>query len=109
MDDQEKSTPQKPLTKTEFLTTLAEASGLSKQQVTKLLDELSNMIAKNLQEGGPGALVIPGLMKITVVRKPATEERMGINPFTKEEMLIKAKPAKNVVKLTALKGLKDLV
>ena len=48
-------------------------------------------------------------MKITVVRKPATEERPGINPFTKEETIFKAKPARNVVKITPLKGLKDMV
>ena len=52
---------------------------------------------------------IPGLLKIHVVRKPATPERKGINPFTKEEMILKAKPAKNIVKLVALKGLKDMV
>ena len=53
--------------------------------------------------------MIPGLLKLKVVRKPATKAKQGINPFTKEEMVIKAKPAKNVVKITALKGLKDLV
>mgnify|MGYP001027537120 CR=1 FL=1 len=58
---------------------------------------------------GPGTFAIPGLLQIKVVRKPATEEHKGINPFTKEEMLIKAKPAKNVVKVIALKGLKELV
>ncbi len=108
MPDQEKPAAKKPLTKTEFIASLAEASELSKQQVTKLLDELANMIAANLKDDGPGVLAIPGLMKISVVRKPATEERMGINPFTKEQVVIKAKPAKNVVKVTALKGLKDL-
>ncbi len=109
MEDPVKSTAKKPLTKTEFVTSLAEATELSKQQVTGLLDELSKLIAQNLQADGPGVLVIPGLLKINVVRKPATEERKGINPFTKEETIFKAKPAKNVVKVTVLKGLKDLV
>ena len=54
-------------------------------------------------------IAIPDLLQIKVVRKPATEERTGINPFTKQEMIIKAKPAKNAVKLVALKGLKTLV
>src|SRR5208283_3249567 len=96
----------KPMTKTEIFTALAEATGLTKQQVGSLFDELSKLIGKNLGNDGPGSFAIPGLLNIRVVRKPATEERKGINPFTKEEMVIKAKPAKNVVKVTALKGLK---
>ena len=99
----------KPMNKTEIFTALGEATGLTKQQVGDLFDELSKLIGKNLGNDGPGTFAIPGLLQIKVVRKPATEEHMGINPFTKEEMVIKAKPAKNVVKVTALKGLKDLV
>jgi nucleoid DNA-binding protein len=99
----------KPMNKTEILTALSEATGLTKQQVGSLFDELSKLIGKNLGNDGPGTFALPGLLQIKVVRKPATEERNGINPFTKEEMVIKAKPAKNVVKITALKGLKDLV
>ena len=52
---------------------------------------------------------MPGLMKIKVVRKPATKARPGINPFTGEEIMIKAKPARNVVKVTPLKNLKEMV
>ena len=52
---------------------------------------------------------VPGLMKIKVVRKPATKARKGINPFTGEETMFKAKPARNVVKVTPLKALKDMV
>ena len=99
----------KPMNKTEIFAALGEATGLTKQQVGSLFDELSKLIGKNLGNDGPGTFAIPGLLQIKVVRKPATEEHMGINPFTKEEMVIKAKPAKNVVKVTALKGLKDLV
>ncbi len=99
----------KPMNKTELFAALGEATGLSKQQVGEVFDELSKLIGKNLGSDGPGSFAIPGLLNIKVVRKPATDERKGINPFTKEEMVIKAKPAKNVVKITALKGLKDLV
>ncbi len=102
-------TTKKPMNKTEILTALGEATGLAKEQVGGLLDELSKLIGKNLSCDGPGAFALPGLLQIKVVRKPATEEHKGINPFTKEEMIIKAKPAKNVVKITALKGLKDMV
>jgi len=53
---------------------------------------------------------VPGLMKIKVVRKPATKERKGPNPFNKDEIItFKAKPARKVVKVLALKGLKDMV
>jgi nucleoid DNA-binding protein len=100
---------QKPMNKTEIHAALAESTGLTKQQVGSLFDELTKLIGRNLGNDGPGNFAIPGLLQIKVVRKPATEEYMGINPFTKEEMAIKAKPAKNVVKVTALKGLKDLV
>ena len=102
-------TATKPMSKTEIYTALAEATGLTKQQVGGLFDELSKLIGKNLGKDGPGTFALPGVLQIKVVRKPATEEHKGINPFTKEEMIVKAKPAKNVVKITALKGLKDLV
>jgi nucleoid DNA-binding protein len=106
---EENQTAKKPLNKTEILASLSESTGLTKQQIGSLFDELSLLIGKSLGNDGPGTFTIPGLLQIKVARKPATEEHMGINPFTKEQMLIKAKPATNVVKITALKGLKDLV
>ena len=109
MDNQESSVPQKPMTKTQIVASLAESTGVTKQQVSDLFSELANLIGKNLSEEGPGAFTVPGLMKVKVVRKPATEARKGINPFTKEETIFKAKPARNVVKVMPLKGLKDLV
>lgn len=106
---EENQVAKKPMSKTEIFAVLGEATGLTKQQVVSLFDELGKLIGKNLGNDGPGVFAIPGLLQIKVVRKPATEERKGINPFTKEEMVFKAKPAKNIVKVTALKGLKDLV
>jgi nucleoid DNA-binding protein len=97
------------MNKTEIMTYLSEATGLTRQQVSGLFDELATLIGKNLGEDGPGVFAIPGLLQIKVVRKPATEERKGINPFTKEETIFKAKPAKNVVKISPLKGLKEMV
>ncbi len=99
----------KPLTKTELLQALADASDLNKNEVTRVIDALGNLITEGLSERGPGVVNIPGLMKIKVVRKPATPERKGINPFTKQETVIKAKPARNAVKIIPLKGLKDRV
>lgn len=100
---------QKPMTKTEIISALAESSELTKQQVAGLLDGLTNLIGKNLGDNGPGVFTIPGLVKLSVVHKPATEEREGINPFTKERTVFKAKPASKSVKLRPLKALKDLV
>jgi nucleoid DNA-binding protein len=100
---------QKPMTKTEIISALAETSELTKQQVAGLLDGLTTLIGKNLGDEGPGVFTIPGLVKLSVVHKPATEEREGINPFTKEPTVFKAKPASKSVKLRPLKALKDLV
>lgn len=99
----------KPMTKTETLSQLADRTGLSRQQVAGFFDELGSLIGDQLNERGPGVVNLPGLMRIKVVRKPATPERKGINPFTKEETVFKTKPARNVVKITPLKGLKDRV
>ncbi len=99
----------KPLTKTQTLTTLAERSGLTKQQIATVIEALGDTIVENLKEGSPGVFTLPGLMKIKVQRKPAQPERQGINPFTGEETTFKAKPAKNMVKIAPLKALKDRV
>jgi nucleoid DNA-binding protein len=107
----EKNVPaaRKPMKKTEIMVALSEATGLTKQQVASLFDELAKLIAKNLGGDGPGAFAIPGLMQIKAVHKAATPERKGLNPFTKQETVFKAKPARSVVKVVPLKGLKEMV
>ena len=72
-------------------------------------DEFDGLIGPSLGKRGPGVFNLPGLLKILVQRKPATKERKGINPFTGEEAIFKAKPARNVVKIRPLKALKDMV
>jgi len=99
----------KPMTKSEILSSLAESTGLNKKEIGMVIDELGTLIGQNLSKRGPGVFNVPGLMKVKVVRKPATKARKGINPFTKEEQMFKAKPARNVVKILPLKGLKDMV
>ncbi len=99
----------RPRTKGGILRELAERTDLSRAQVVSVFDEMSSLIKADLGKKGPGAFTVPGLLKIKVVRKPATKARKGINPFTGEEMMFKAKPARNAVKCLALKGLKDLV
>jgi nucleoid DNA-binding protein len=101
--------PAKPMTKSEIITGIAEETGLSKKQVNSVFEAMAGQIRKSLGRRGPGAYSIPGLMKLTVVRKPATKARKGVNPFTGEETTFKAKPARNIVKIRPLKNLKDMV
>ncbi|QDU81615.1 DNA-binding protein HRL53 [Polystyrenella longa] len=99
----------KPMSKSEILTALAEGTELSKKEVSSVLDELTKLIGQSLSKKGSGVFNLPGLMKITRINKPATKARKGINPFTGEETTFKAKPARNVIKVRPLKGLKDMV
>lgn len=99
----------KPPTKTEIFANIAEETGLTKKQVSQVFESLSGQIQKSLGRRGPEVFTIPGLCKITVKHKPATKEREGINPFTGEPTIFKAKPASKAIKVTALKGLKDMV
>lgn len=96
------------MTKTQMLTHLAEVTGLSRKDVTAVIDELTVLIDRHIKKKAVGEFKFPGLMKIKVVKKPAVKARKGINPFTKEEVMFKAKPARNAVKVLALKALKDM-
>lgn len=87
---------------------IAEACGLTRKQVSMVFEALGKSIQANLTRG-PGIFAVPGMMKITVVKKPATKARKGTNPFTGEEMIFKAKPARKVIKVRPLKGLKAMV
>ncbi len=96
-------------TKTQIHSLIAEETGLTKKDVDNVFASLNALIKKNLNKrSGPGDFTVPGLMKIKVVRKPATKARKGTNPFTGEEAMFKAKPARNVVKVSPLKGLRDM-
>ncbi len=97
----------KSATKAEIFAALAEKTGVSKKHVVSVFDALGELVAKELGKKGPGVFVVPGLLKLRVVRKPATKAKQGINPFTKEPMTIKAKPARNVVKAVPMKCLKS--
>ncbi len=100
----------KPLTKNEILNQLAERTELTKKEVGMVLEELSNLIGDELtNKKGARTFNLPGLLKIYVQHKPATEECEKLNPFTKEMMTVKAKAAHDVVKVRALKALKDVV
>jgi nucleoid DNA-binding protein len=104
-----KKAPAKPMTKSEIISGIADSTGLTKKDVGSVFEAMADQIKKSLGKRGPGAYTVPGLMKLVVQRKPATKARKGINPFTREETVFKAKPACNVVKIRPLKNLKDMV
>ena len=95
-------------TKGEILKSIATSTELTGKQVGAVLTALADLIAKNVGKKGPGMFVVPGLLKIIVVQKPAIKAHKGINPFTKEEQMFKAKPARKVIKVRPLKALKDM-
>ena len=102
------ATAAKAPSKSEILAGIAEETQLSRKQVASVFEQLSVQIKNALGKKGPGLFVVPGLMKVIMVQKPAVKARKGINPFTKQEQMFKAKPARRVVKIRALKALKDL-
>ena len=98
-----------PLTKSQLLLTLSEVTGVPKKQTAAVLQELSAVISRHIKKGAAGVFTLPGLVKIKTFNKPARKARKGINPFTGEETMFKAKPASTGVKVQALKALKNMV
>tara|TARA_B100001093_G_C26286693_1_gene783522 strand:- start:249 stop:620 length:372 start_codon:yes stop_codon:yes gene_type:complete len=94
------------LSKSQVLEALTEDSGVSKLEVKKMLGSLERLIEASICDQGYGQFTLPGLMKVTTVRRPAIKARRGINPFTKEETWFKAKPASTGVRIQALKKMK---
>ena len=95
------------MTKSQILTDIGAATDLSRKQVAAVFDELESLIGRSIAKRGLGEFTVPGLMKITTVKKPAKKARKGINPFTGEEQMFKAKPASMAVKVRPLKKLKE--
>lgn len=96
-------------TKSQILSSIAEDTGLTKKQVGAVFDSLTGLARCHLNKKGSGEFTVPGLsVKLRRVMKPARAARKGINPFTGEEIMIKAKPATNSVRAVALKALKDM-
>lgn len=99
--------PGNKMTKSQFIAAVAEKCDLSKKQASAALEALNAVVTQQLNKNGE--VIIPGLLKLNVVKKPAVPERPGINPFTKEPTVFKAKPARKVVKARPVKALKDAV
>jgi nucleoid DNA-binding protein len=98
-----------PLNKSQILADISGTTGIAKRDVGKVVEELAGIIERHIGKKGPGSFTLPGLFKIKTIRKPATKARKGINPFTKEEVMFKAKPARIVIKIRPLKKMKDMV
>ena len=94
-------------TKSDVVAQICKDAELSRKQVAAVFESLNGQIKKSLRSGG--LFTLPGLLKLKVVKKPATKAREGINPFTKEKMIFKAKPASKKVRALPLKSLKAFV
>jgi len=97
-----------PMTKTALFANIADTTELSKKDVAKVFEALADVINGHIKKNAVGTFTLPGLLKVKTVRKPATKKRKGINPFTGEETMFKAKPARTVVKVLPLKKMKDM-
>lgn len=97
-----------PMSKSQLVTALTESTGVSKQDVNAILNELGNLIERHVKKRSAGQFTLPGLLKIRTVKKKATKARKGRNPFTGEEIMISAKPARTSVKVMPLKALKEM-
>ena len=105
-----KKTGPKAPTKSEVMNNIAEATGHTKKEIAAFFEALNVEIEKNVaKKGGPGQFTIPGLCKIVVQDKPAMPKREVRNPGTGEMVWAKPRPARRVIKVRALKGLKDMV
>ena len=97
----------KGMTRSEFVAAVAEKSGLSKKDVNALFDAVMDVAVGELKKGNE--VTLPGIAKVKAVHKPEQPERPGINPFTKQPTVIKAKPASTAVKIRPVKAIKDAV
>ncbi|HVZ94299.1 MAG TPA: HU family DNA-binding protein [Phycisphaerales bacterium] len=98
----------KPRTKSSLYGTIAEQTDLTRKQVAGVFESMATVMQADLTKGC-GKFQVPGLMRVVKISKPATKAREGKNPFTGEPMMIKAKPARNIVRVRPLKHLKAMV
>jgi nucleoid DNA-binding protein len=99
----------KAMTKSALFQEIANSTKLTRKQVAEVFDALAKLVTRELGKKGPGTFTLPSMAKLKLVRKPATKARQGINPFTKQPQMFKAKPARNVVRIRPLKALNEKV
>ena len=95
------------MSKSELINRIAEKHSLARKDVKGVIETMAELGYKELKKNG--TFLVPGFAKFVVIKKPATKERQGINPFTKEPTVFKAKPARKVIKARPVKGVKDAV
>jgi DNA-binding protein HU-beta len=96
------------MSKSQLVEKVADEQGaLSKRDVKGVLEALATVGHKELKR--TGTFVLPSFAKFVVIKKPATKERKGINPFTKEPTVFKARPARKIVRARPVKAVKDAV
>lgn len=105
-DNSKQTAIREAYTKAQLLAAISEDTGLTKKEAAAVLDSLGNVMHRHLKKRGAGTFTLPGLAKFTVATKKATKARKGINPFTGQETTFQAKPARRVIKVRPLKGLK---
>ena len=95
------------MTKSQLIEKIAAETEVPKKGVKEVFESLASIGYKELKK--TGVFVVPGFAKFVVVKKPATKARKGTNPFTGEEMMFKAKPARKIVRARPVKAAKDAV
>lgn len=95
------------LSKTALIQTIADDLEMTRKDVKAVLETLATVGYKEMKKNGE--FLLPGFAKFVVVKKPATKARKGINPFTKEPTVFKAKPARKTIKARPVKAAKDAV
>jgi hypothetical protein len=110
MADNKTADSEKAMPKTAVYKELATRAQLEPKQVAAVFEALEELAKEELsKKNGPGEFVIPNLIKLKLIKKPATKAGKKPNPFKKGEMMeVKAKAASVKVKPVILKGLKDL-
>jgi DNA-binding protein HU-beta len=97
----------KPMTKSELISEISDRSKLRKIDVKGVIDALAIVGYKELKKNG--SFLVPGFAKFVVIKKPATKARPGINPFTKEPTVFKARPARKIIRARPVKAAKNAV
>ena len=98
---------QSQMTKSQLIEKIAQLRELAKKDVKGMMEALAEVGYKELKKNG--VFVVPGFAKFVVIKKPATKARKGINPFTKEPTVFKAKPARKIIKARPVKAAKDAI
>ena len=98
-----------PYTKARLYTAISEDTGLSRKDVAAVFESLGDLMHRHLKKRSAGSFTLPGLAKFTVQAKKATKAQVKPNPFKPGEMMtVAARPARRVIKIRALKGVKDM-